>query len=66
MRIVRPKTSDASQAHQPPQEPSWYAHHDPKIIVSKHTINTFTKPLNLGKGKVLNLMKLSVVELDIK
>jgi hypothetical protein len=33
INIIRPKTSDESQFHQPPQEPSCAAHHEPKYKV---------------------------------
>jgi hypothetical protein len=41
-----PKTSDASQFHQPPQVPSWSAHHAP---------NPKAKVVNLVRKKFLYL-----------
>jgi len=31
--MISPKTSDESQFHQPPHDPSWTAHQDPKYNV---------------------------------
>ena len=47
---IKPKTSEASQFHQPPHEPSWRAHQLPKnkVIVIKNicTLRTFFRKNN--------------------
>ena len=46
INIIKPNTSEGSQFHQPPHEPSCKAHHPPKARVIKRVKPAHIKFLN--------------------